>query len=210
MDGTQLRIGNWVEIDGKPEQVFTGRGIDNCGSFRPIVLTEQWALNLGFTKPPHITVRNPTFSLDISRGRFILINGIGTGSELVTLRHSENGKVTDLCLHSCFYDGQLTVHKLQNIVSVIAGEELKFTEPDQEASFMKSYDLWSEGYCITGGSSKAIFHGKFNGKTFKDAILSFKKSLTDEYSIKCVDVEGMKYWGCSFFDNEADARKSFG
>lgn len=75
---------------------------------------------------------------------------------------------------------------------------------------MKEYELWTEGYMATGESGEATFHGKFKGNTFKEAIQAFKDTLTDERSIRCVDVEKKKFWGCRFFDNEADARKSFG
>ena len=74
----------------------------------------------------------------------------------------------------------------------------------------KFFEIWSEGYVLQGNSSKAIFHGKFNGNTFKDALIAFKESMNDEYSKKCIDVENSKFWGCKLFDNENDARKSFG
>ena len=75
---------------------------------------------------------------------------------------------------------------------------------------MKEYELWTEGHTATGESGEATFHGKFKGNTFKEAIQAFKDTLTDERSIRCVDVENEKFWGCRFFDNEADARRSFG
>lgn len=75
---------------------------------------------------------------------------------------------------------------------------------------MKNWNVWTEGYATTGESGDASFHGTFGGETFKDAVIAFKNSLTDKYSISCIDVEGMSFWGCRFFDNEGDARKSFG
>lgn len=75
---------------------------------------------------------------------------------------------------------------------------------------MKEFEIWTEGYIATKEKHKAMFHGKFKGNTFKDAVIAWKKTLTDKDSIKCVDLDGMTFWGCKFFDNETDARKNFG
>lgn len=71
-------------------------------------------------------------------------------------------------------------------------------------------ELWSEGYQATGQSSGAIFHGNFDCKTLKEAVILFKESLKDTHSKECIDIDSLTFWGCSFFDNEFDARKSFG
>ena len=75
---------------------------------------------------------------------------------------------------------------------------------------MREINLWSEGYACTGNQSGATFHGTFKAKDLTDAIEQFRGTLNDEYSIKCIDIERKSFWGCRFFDNEADARKSFG
>ena len=77
-------------------------------------------------------------------------------------------------------------------------------------SSSEGFEVWTEGYSATGNSSKATFHGRFKGETFRDAVIAFKESVTDEYSRKCIDVDEMTLWGCRFFDNQADASKSFG
>lgn len=74
----------------------------------------------------------------------------------------------------------------------------------------KVWELWSEGYVASGGVQTATFHGEFEGKTFEDAIQAFKNTLTDQRDIDCVHVKDKNFWGCQFFDNEDDARKSFG
>lgn len=74
----------------------------------------------------------------------------------------------------------------------------------------KIINLWSEGYSATGNYSPVTFHGSFEAETLKEAIQAFKDTLTDPYSISCINVENETFWGCRFFDNEADARKSFG
>jgi len=75
---------------------------------------------------------------------------------------------------------------------------------------MTKFQVWTEGYRATGESSAAQFHGDFDGETFKDAVVAFRDSLDDERSKSLVDIERMRFWGCSFFDNGYDAQKSFG
>ena len=75
---------------------------------------------------------------------------------------------------------------------------------------MKKFEVWTEGYAATGESGKATFHGEFKGETLKDAVIKWRNTLTDPHSVKCVDLDRMTFWGCRFFDNETDARKSFG
>lgn len=74
----------------------------------------------------------------------------------------------------------------------------------------KTIDLWTEGYHVQEGLCPARFCGTFECDTLKEAIIMYKETLTDPYSISCIDVEDESFWGCKFFDNEADARKSFG
>jgi len=75
---------------------------------------------------------------------------------------------------------------------------------------MKKWQVWSEGYRATGEYGFATLHGEFEAETFKDAVIAFKNALVDPYSIRCVDVDNMTFWGCRFFDNEQDARQTFG
>ena len=78
---------------------------------------------------------------------------------------------------------------------------------------MKKFNLWTEGYLATGMEgipAKATFWGEFQANSFKEAIQMWKDTLTDPYSISCVDVENKTFWGCRFYDNESDARKAFG
>lgn len=70
------------------------------------------------------------------------------------------------------------------------------------------YEIWSEGYIATGEHGTATFHGRFEGETFKDAVVNWTKKYSDAQQY--VSLENMTYWGCRLFDNESDARKSFG
>ena len=72
---------------------------------------------------------------------------------------------------------------------------------------MHTFDIWSEGYSCTGQHDGAAFHGRSRGTHFKDACINFFEDYPDSH---LYDQESNTYWGCSLFDNEGDARKSFG
>lgn len=87
-------------------------------------------------------------------------------------------------------------------------EEIKAEKLEKKRT--KTISLWSEGFSVTGQSSDATFHGTFKAKDLRDAIIQFRDSLDDEYSKSYIDLKRKTFWGCKFFDNESDARKSFG
>ncbi len=74
---------------------------------------------------------------------------------------------------------------------------------------MKRWSLWTEGYIVTGQSSRAQYHGEFTAETLLDAVQAFKTTLTTS-DAALIDLQRLTWWGCKFFDNETDARKSFG
>lgn len=65
------------------------------------------------------------------------------------------------------------------------------------------YEIWSEGYVVTGQSAGARYHGSQEASSFKEACDIFFKG--DNY----YDPKDCTYWGCRISDNESDARKSF-
>ena len=87
---------------------------------------------------------------------------------------------------------------------------------------MKEYEIWMEGYSATGEHSPAHLIGKAIGETFEAACKNFEEP-EDGFRI-----DGVKYkskgdklkldehypypsiWACRLYDNEIDARKSFG
>ena len=73
----------------------------------------------------------------------------------------------------------------------------------------KFFEIWSEGFVCSGGIGHAEFHGAFKGKTFKDAVISWKNYVTNDKS-KYIDVDKLQYINNNLFDNETDARKKFG
>jgi len=79
---------------------------------------------------------------------------------------------------------------------------------------MNKYEVWMEGYAATGehGSAHRLVskEGKtlWEGETFKDAVKAAVEEVIEEKNY--YDPERNTYWGCRFFDNEAEARSSFG
>lgn len=74
---------------------------------------------------------------------------------------------------------------------------------------MKTWQVWMEGYRVTGNSNDASFKGEFEGETFQDAVKAYAETLDDQ-SKSYFDAAYTTFWGCRFFNNETDARKTFG
>lgn len=75
---------------------------------------------------------------------------------------------------------------------------------------MKNFDLWLEGWHATGGGNDATYLGRWKGRTFEDACDAWAhhkpaRRLPDYHRNPYP-----KYWGCKIYDNEKDARASFG
>lgn len=66
------------------------------------------------------------------------------------------------------------------------------------------YNVWMEGYQITGNSSDAQLLGSTDAESFQEAC---DLLLVDE---NLYDSERLVVWGCRLYDNEIEARKSFG
>lgn len=73
-----------------------------------------------------------------------------------------------------------------------------------EPNKMTLWYIWSEGFAATGQSGSATLHGTRMGETFEEACQALFK---DD---KTYSKEKNTLWGCHLFDNESDARKSFG
>jgi len=84
------------------------------------------------------------------------------------------------------------------------------------------YEIWMEGFQATGQSSDAQMIGKGVGQTFDDAVREYARKNPDSkiepYTRSSFSSDehfknrrsNWKIWGCALFDNETDARKSFG
>lgn len=87
---------------------------------------------------------------------------------------------------------------------------------------MKTIEIWMEGFMATGQSGTAQKIGEYEAVDFDDAIRQHQEKnpnhgidkYTRESFFTDEDYENRrsnyKIWGCALFDNEADARKSFG
>jgi hypothetical protein len=73
----------------------------------------------------------------------------------------------------------------------------------------KTFEVWNEGYAATGEHGTAQYLGRFEAENFQKACMRAMKEL--DWDINTYyDVVKNSFWGCRFFDNEVDARKSFG
>ncbi len=73
---------------------------------------------------------------------------------------------------------------------------------------MKKWQLWKEGYACTGQRASASFLGEFEAPTFKEACDIWGNKPENKPFYKSKDVPS--HWACRIFDNEAQARRSFG
>lgn len=91
--------------------------------------------------------------------------------------------------------------------------------PTLKLQLMKKYEVWMEGFAITGNMEKARKLGEYRAESFNEAV---QMCIADEQSGK-----PRPYWvgatnrhpgkghnwevfGCRIFDNEKDARETFG
>ena len=74
---------------------------------------------------------------------------------------------------------------------------------------IKEWDIWMQGYVVTGNSAKASKLGIGYGITFRDAVLEYIENRHKGYPI---DDRGTHFstWGCELFPNEDEAREVFG
>lgn len=74
------------------------------------------------------------------------------------------------------------------------------------------YEVWIEGYAATGEYAEASRLGEdgelFSGNTFADACRNAIIKL--KWNTNYYNEQSNSYWGCRFYDNEQDARRSFG
>ena len=69
------------------------------------------------------------------------------------------------------------------------------------------YSIWMEGFHIMEGKATAEHLGDYEADSFLDAC----QLAADEHpGYGEYDAERNCIWGCRLFDNEIDARKSFG
>lgn len=69
------------------------------------------------------------------------------------------------------------------------------------------YEVWIEGYAVTGNSATASLLDIVEAGSFKEAV---DKVMSSGEWQKYYDPVQLRYWGCGLYDNETDARKGFG
>lgn len=75
------------------------------------------------------------------------------------------------------------------------------------------FTLWAEGYAATGEHGTASVIGESWGKSLDDAVWRLLRNNPSPHLhtyLRRSDDGTWTYWGCRIFDNETDARKSFG
>lgn len=73
----------------------------------------------------------------------------------------------------------------------------------------KMWEIWCEGHSVTGNSTGATLLSTQLASTFDEAVSLYIKTAEDS-SLFSRSNDCWTFWGCRLFDNEQDARKSFG
>lgn len=72
------------------------------------------------------------------------------------------------------------------------------------------YDIWRDGYCVTGQQGKAAYIGWGDGSNFQEACQNWAQKFPDKAKSLSFNKECTAAWGCRLFPSEAEARKNFG
>lgn len=78
---------------------------------------------------------------------------------------------------------------------------------------MAKFELWIEGYSVTGADMKACKLADIEGEDFNSAVKAYVEGLpVGERHWWSVNIKtgNWSHWGCNSFDNESAARKAFG
>lgn len=74
----------------------------------------------------------------------------------------------------------------------------------------KKIKLWMEGYNAQGNSDGASYLGEYEGENLLEAYTTYVKEKYKDNIPNYIRKDEPVIWGCRVFDNEGDARKSFG
>lgn len=72
----------------------------------------------------------------------------------------------------------------------------------------KQITLWMEGFQVMEGSAQAQYCGCYRADTLEDAVKLWVAEDTKRAGL--TDLNRLTYLRCRFFDNEKDARATFG
>ena len=108
MKANELRIGNWVTLDGKEIQIVFINSTNFHQLFQPIPLTKEWLLMFGLKKEfGEYTLTDSYWRIGVDRDFNVSVMG-------------------EYHLCKCEY-----VHQLQNLYFALTGEELEIKKPSQ-------------------------------------------------------------------------------
>lgn len=106
---------------------------------------------------------------------------------------------------------RIMLEKANTIYEKFSNSEIKKNVKSENSNGLKKYSLWMEGYAVTGNESTAQYLGEFEGNSFNDACDNWAKTIENPELYKSGTSEhSPSHWACRIFDNEMDARKSFG
>ena len=72
-------------------------------------------------------------------------------------------------------------------------------------------DLWVEGFAVQGNQGTAQFLGTYEASNITEAVMQFMDENPDtEVELHRFGDHEHAIWGCRIFDNEKDARRSYG
>lgn len=75
---------------------------------------------------------------------------------------------------------------------------------------MTSFEIWAEGYRATGESGDATYLGTSEGESFDEAVKLYKDRNPSEAHLLSRNGGYWTYWACRLYDNEQQARLSYG
>lgn len=85
----------------------------------------------------------------------------------------------------------------------------KKVQKSKQAKQFKTFEIWMEGFNVTGNTAQARFLGLVTAASFKDACVTFfTKENQEKYGT--FNPETLSAWGCRLFPTEEEARASFG
>lgn len=120
------------------------------------------------------------------------------------------------------FNGGKAIRKVDAIDTInifVKKVEQIFERPAPKANGdVRLYDIWIEGYAITGNDAQASFLGQEYGRNFKEAchVYMCKRYLQsqayqgEEAGRWDYNANTQKEWGCQLYETEEEARKSFG
>jgi hypothetical protein len=112
-----------------------------------------------------------------------------------------------------FENGILVIERiakaaLETRLYVIAEQVNDKFSGDQENAVEHEFEIWAEGFAATGERGIASLMGIAKGITFKEACINY--AMANKEFASQFNPDQLTHWGCRLFNNEAEARLSFG